>query len=591
VASDGTYTLYPWAKDAAGNVSAAFGTPRTVVVDATAPTVTGFTATTPSASLNIPVTLFTATDSVGVTGYMVTTSSTPPTAGAAGWTGTAPTSYTVASDGTYTLYPWAKDALDNVSAAFGTPRTVVVDTTAPTVTGFTATTPSASLNIPITLFTATDSVGVTGYLITTSSTPPTAGATGWTGTAPTSYTVASDGTYTLYPWAKDALGNVSAVFGTPRTVVADTAAPTVTISSTAPNTTNTSPIPVTVHFNEPVAGFDSNGVSISNGNIGTITGAGTDYSFPVTPAGNGTVTVYIKANAAHDAAGNVNTQSATLTRTFDSVRPTVTISSTAPNPTNLSSIPLTVTFSKAVTGFTISGVSVTNGIPGSLIGSGTTYSFNVTPTANGTVTVNIAADVAQDAAGNGNFAAAPLTMTYDNIPPTVAISAPSLTVANSGSGPVTYTVTYAGADIVTLAQGNVALNTTGTASGTVTVSGTGTGSRTVTISNITGIGTLGISIAANTASDTAGNIALAAGPSTTFTLDNGSGDLNGDSNVDMVDALKVLRIAAGIDTPSTSERAHSDVAPLMNGNRQPDGKIDLGDVVAILRKAAGLPSW
>jgi hypothetical protein len=69
------------------------------------------------------------------------------------------------------------------------------------------------------------------------------------------------------------------------------------------------------------------------------------------------------------------------------------------------------------------------------------------------------------------------------------------------------------------------------------------------------------------------------------------GKLNGLGAVDGTDALKALRIAAGIDTPSASDLSHGDVAPLATGQRHPDGKIDLGDVVAILRKAAGLPSW
>ena len=47
-----------------------------------------------------------------------------------------------------------------------------------------------------------------------------------------------------------------------------------------------------------------------------------------------------------------------------------------------------------------------------------------------------------------------------------------------------------------------------------------TTTRTVTLSSITGDGTLGISIAAGTATDTAGNSALAAGPSATFIVDN-----------------------------------------------------------------------
>jgi len=67
--------------------------------------------------------------------------------------------------------------------------------------------------------------------------------------------------------------------------------------------------------------------------------------------------------------------------------------------------------------------------------------------------------------------------------------------------------------------------------------------------------------------------------------------LNGDGIVDMIDALKALRFVAGIDTPTASDTAHGDVAPLSSGTRVPDGKLDSADVVAILRKAALLPSW
>ena len=66
---------------------------------------------------------------------------------------------------------------------------------------------------------------------------------------------------------------------------------------------------------------------------------------------------------------------------------------------------------------------------------------------------------------------------------------------------------------------NITLNATGTANGTVAVTGSGL-TCTVTISNITGDGSLGISIAAGTASDLAGNMAPATGPSATFIVDN-----------------------------------------------------------------------
>jgi hypothetical protein len=71
---------------------------------------------------------------------------------------------------------------------------------------------------------------VTGYIITKTSTPPSAGASGWTALAPTTYTVGSDGSYTLYPWVKDAAGNVSAVFGSPASVSVDTSVPMYHIS-------------------------------------------------------------------------------------------------------------------------------------------------------------------------------------------------------------------------------------------------------------------------------------------------------------------------------------------------------------------------
>jgi hypothetical protein len=653
------------------------------------PVVSTFTATSPSTSLSIPVT-FTATDNIGVTGYMITESATQPTAGDGGWSVTPPTTYAVASEGTYTLYPWAKDAADNVSAVFGSPQTVVVDATPPNAPTVSGTTPTNDTT-PTWTWTSSGGDGNGTYRYKLDDSNLSSGATTTTGTSYTPVSaLASNATHTLYVQERDAAGNwsasgsfaividttaptgaityspagpyklntavtITATFTEPmkdaptpqiaisgaNTLVAsdmtkvsttqytysytvstgtgtanvalstgtdlagnvvtstptsggsfmvDTTAPTVAISSSVSGLTNTSPIPVTVHFSEPVSGFSDSGVAATNGSAaGTITGSGADYSFNVTPAGNGTVTVTINADAAHDAAGNENTLSNVLTWTFDSVRPTVAISTTVLNPTNVSPIPVTVTFSQAVTDFTSADVTVSNGTIGSFAGSGTTYTFTVSPNSNGTVTVDIAANVAHTLAGNGNFAASPFTRTYDTVAPSAVVSAPSLTVTKSG--PVTYTVTYTGADSVTLIPGNVTLNKTGTADGTIAVTGSGTSTRTVTLSNITGNGTLGISIAANTASDLAGNTAGAAGPGTTFTVDNADGDLNGDSTVNMIDALKALRIAAGLDTPTASEGGHGDVAPLVGGQRQPDGTIDLGDVVAILRKAALLPSW
>ncbi len=314
VASDGSYTLYPWARDAAGNVSNIFPVPPTVEVDTTRPAVDGFAATTPSNTLNIPITAFTATDNVAVTGYLITTSSTPPAVDDPGWAGTAQGTFTVASDGTYTLYPWAKDAAGNVSNIFSAPPTVDVDTTKPTVNSFAVTTTSKNLNIPITAFTATDNVAVTGYLITSSSTPPESEDPGWAGTAPATFTVASDGTYTLYPWARDAAGNVSNLFATPPTVNVDTISPNVvSIVRTSLNPTNATSVNFTITFSEGVSGVGVGDFILSK--AGTITGASITgvsggpiiYTVSVnTGFRNGTLRLDVPASATiTDLAGNL----------------------------------------------------------------------------------------------------------------------------------------------------------------------------------------------------------------------------------------------------------------------------------------------
>ncbi len=123
-----------------------------------------------------------------------------------------------------------------------------------------------------------------------------------------------------------------------------------------------------------------------------------------------------------------------------------------------------------------------------------------------------------DAAGIPAATITNINVTFDATAPTISIGAPS--VSGTQVGPVTYTVTYADANFnaSTLVPANIILNTTGDASGLVGITGSGL-TRTVTISSITGNGTLGISIAPGTASDTAGNFAPAAGPSITFTID------------------------------------------------------------------------
>lgn len=95
----------------------------------TAPTVSAFAIPATSSSLTVAITQFTASDTVGVSGYLVSESAAAPSASAPGWTASAPSSYTFASEGSKTLYAWAKNAAGLVSTSRSASVTITVATT------------------------------------------------------------------------------------------------------------------------------------------------------------------------------------------------------------------------------------------------------------------------------------------------------------------------------------------------------------------------------------------------------------------------------------------------------------------------------
>jgi len=113
--------------------------------DTTAPTVTDFTVPASSGSQTFTITSFTAKDDIGVTGYKITESSTAPSATGAGWSTTAPATYSASSGGTKTLYAWAKDAAGNVSTSLH--ATVTFTATNTSSTSSTSSTSNANPNV------------------------------------------------------------------------------------------------------------------------------------------------------------------------------------------------------------------------------------------------------------------------------------------------------------------------------------------------------------------------------------------------------------------------------------------------------------
>jgi hypothetical protein len=75
------------------------------------------------------------------------------------------------------------------------------------------------------------------------------------------------------------------------------------------------------------------------------------FNMTVQPINQGNVTLSVPENAANDLAQNGNVPSETLTLLYDSIRPTVSLSSAVPQFTQSVEIPITVTFSEPVYDF------------------------------------------------------------------------------------------------------------------------------------------------------------------------------------------------------------------------------------------------
>ncbi len=109
-----------------------------VQTDITLPIVTAFTIPTTATSLSVSISTFTATDNIGVAGYLLTETSATPSSGAVGWSSTKPTTYIFSAIGSKILYAWVKDAAGNVSSSIN--ASVIISS--PVATTFSFTGPS-----------------------------------------------------------------------------------------------------------------------------------------------------------------------------------------------------------------------------------------------------------------------------------------------------------------------------------------------------------------------------------------------------------------------------------------------------------------
>ena len=327
----------------------------------------------------------------------------------------------------------------------------------------------------------------------------------------------------------------------------DTTAPDVSIS--VPSGTQIDAFDATITFTEMVSDFVQTDLSLG----GTATASITDwdttdntvYTATITPTTSGTVILDIAADVATDAADNRNTAAEQQTATVDIDKPSVTI--TVPSGAQNSAFDATITFSEVVSNFVQGDVSLSGTATASITDWNTTddtlYIATITPTTSGTVTLNILADVAIDAAGNKNTAATEQEVVVelkDETDPDVIISVPS-GVQNSAFDAI---ITFS--EVVSdFLQADLSLS--GTASASITAWDTTDNIVFTAEITPTTSGTVILDIAADVATDAGNNGNTAATqqtvavdidkPSVTITVPSGTQDSAFDATITFSEAV------------------------------------------------------
>ena len=190
-------------------------------------------------------------------------------------------------------------------------------------------------------------------------------------------------------------------------------------SSSVSSPTGLSQIPITLTFSAVISDFSLSALVLGNASIvgGFQQTVASVYNFFVTASGGGTVTVGIGNGAVHDSSGNANT-AANFSLIYDSELPHVALSPDPLPSTVTGSFTVFVNTTLPVSDFSASSISVQNGTVSNAGTSGPqdgeNYSFTVTPTNLGTVTVIMPANAVHSGSGNGNVASNSLQTTYSH---------------------------------------------------------------------------------------------------------------------------------------------------------------------------------
>lgn len=297
-----------------------------------------------------------------------------------------------------------------------------------------------------------------------------------------------------------------------RSITVDTAAPTLAITSNDAALIGGETATVSFTFSEAPSGFAAADITTTGGTLSGLsaTADAKVYTATFTPTPNtasGNASITVAAGAYTDAAGNNGGAGTTPAISFDTLVPTLAITSDVAAVKIGETATITFTFSETPTGFAAGDITTTGGTLSGLAvtGDDKVYTATFTPTAgtaSGNASITVAAGNYTDAAGNAGAAGTTPTIAIDTLAPTLAITSNDAALKIGETANITFTFSEApigfDAGDISTSGGNL----TGLA---VSQTDAKVYTATFTPTADTASGNASITVAASTFTDAAGN--------------------------------------------------------------------------------------
>ncbi|MGY2197538.1 Ig-like domain-containing protein [Pseudomonas gingeri] len=499
-------TLYT---DGATNAGTGSSTSNTYVVDTVRPTATIAVTNT---TLNIAgnTSLVTITFSEAVTGLTTAAftvadgalSGLSSSDGGITWTATLTATAGVTHTGdVITLNNTVvSDGAGNAGSGSTNSNTYAVDTQRPTASivfgntnlGIGQTSPvTITFSEAVTGFTLADLTVTNGVL----SNLTTSDNITWTATfTPTAAIVSASNHITLdNTGVADTAGNAGSGSSTSNNVAIDGVRPTATVVIANDSLKIGDTSLVTITFSEAVVGFSNADLTIANGTLSAVSSldGGITWTATFTPSASTTDTtnlITLDNTAYSDTSGNIGTGSTVSNNySIDTQRPTATIVVADPVLTAGETSLVTITFSEAVTGFTLADLSTSHGsLSGLSSADGITWTATFTPGTNtnsATNAITLANTGIADLAGNaGTGSTNSANFTIDTVLPTASIvmANPALNIGGTSLVTITFNEAVTGFSNADLTITNGTLSAVSTNDGGITWTATFTPSTNLT---------------------------------------------------------------------------------------------------------------